>query len=141
MEVGERETGNTPVAPKEQQKTRMEDYILIKGVVKDSETKETFPGVNIVLKGSKVGTTTNFDGEFELKIKNPKDTETIIVSFIGYLTEEIPIKSDEKEVYDLDEILLKPDNVALGEAVVVGGIHFSRPSIFKRLWWRIKSIF
>lgn len=141
VETGEREYGPAPVAPNEQQKSRRDNFILISGVVKDSATTETLPGVNIQLKGSNIGTVSDLDGKFELKIKNSKDTETIIVSFIGYLTEEIPVKSDEKEVCDLNEILLKPDHVALGETVVVGGAHFSRPSIFKRLSWRIKSIF
>ena len=41
--------------------------INVKGVVKDATTGETLPGVSVVVKGTTVGTETDFDGMYQLK--------------------------------------------------------------------------
>lgn len=59
--------------------------ILVKGKVVD-ENASGMPGVNIVLKGSSTGTTTDSDGNYSLQV--PGDQSVLIFSFIGYVTQE-----------------------------------------------------
>ncbi|MCE7044409.1 SusC/RagA family TonB-linked outer membrane protein [Dyadobacter sp. CY312] len=60
----------------------------IKGSVKDAVNKEVLPGVNILVKGSNQGTTTDENGNFSLSV--PDDARvTLTFSFVGYLSQEI----------------------------------------------------
>jgi TonB-linked SusC/RagA family outer membrane protein len=54
----------------------------ITGTVTDAQTGEPLPGVNIVVEGTTIGTTTNMDGEYELEV--PSLEERLIFSFVGY---------------------------------------------------------
>lgn len=74
---------------------------------------EPIPGVNVVLKGTNTGTSTNADGLFSLTIPNGNGTLTF--SFIGYDTREVPI--NDRSVVD---VVLNENNQALNEVVVVG---------------------
>ncbi|MBX2966182.1 MAG: TonB-dependent receptor [Cyclobacteriaceae bacterium] len=62
----------------------------ISGTVKDSSTGEPLGGVNIIVKGKVIGTTTNTSGEFSLRV-NQEPPLTLIISFIGYRVQEIDI--------------------------------------------------
>src|SRR5690606_9043848 len=63
------------------------DDFAVEGSVVD-EAGEPMIGVNIMIKGRNVGTTTDFDGHFILE--NVMDDDVLIVSYIGYVTQEIP---------------------------------------------------
>jgi iron complex outermembrane recepter protein len=63
----------------------------VSGTVSDGATKETLAGVNIVVKGKVVGTITNVNGEYNLKI-NQEPPFTLVYSFIGFRTQEIEVK-------------------------------------------------
>lgn len=62
---------------------------LINGTVIDAQDGEPLPGVNIIVKETTIGTSTNADGEFDLDVPSLQDT--LVVSFIGYQTQEVPI--------------------------------------------------
>jgi len=62
----------------------------ISGTVTDSSNGSTLPGVNIVVKGTTIGTTTNSKGHYQLTAPSP--TDTLVFSFIGYKTKKVPIK-------------------------------------------------
>ncbi len=84
----------------------------VKGRVLD-EKGEGLPGVSIVLKGTRQGTVSDAEGRYELTLP---DGETVLIfSFVGYLTQEVPVVNQTT----LD-ILLKIDEKALEEIVVVG---------------------
>jgi iron complex outermembrane receptor protein len=83
--------------------------INVKGLVVDT-TGEPVIGANVLVKGSTVGTITDLFGVFQLKANKG---DIIQVSFIGYLTQELPAQSDMK-------ITLKDDNQTLEEVVVIG---------------------
>ncbi|MCG2590449.1 SusC/RagA family TonB-linked outer membrane protein [Rhodohalobacter sulfatireducens] len=83
------------------------------GTVVDGESGEPLPGVNILLKGTSRGTSTNVDGEFELEVESLQDT--LIVSFIGYQTMEVPVNGQSELT-----ISLHPEAVLGEELVVVG---------------------
>ncbi len=78
-----------------------------------SENQEPIPGVNVLLKGTTTGTTTNGDGHYSLEI--PDHSGTLIFSYIGYLTEEVPI-SNRTTI----DVSLVPDVKSLNEVIVVG---------------------
>lgn len=62
----------------------------ISGTVKDGMTGETLAGVNIIVKGKVIGTTTDVDGKFSLKV-NQEPPMTLVLSFVGYKTQELEI--------------------------------------------------
>ncbi|MET7256829.1 SusC/RagA family TonB-linked outer membrane protein [Dyadobacter fermentans] len=85
----------------------------VKGTVKDA-TGGTIPGATIVLKGSSsVGTTTDADGGFSLTV--PDGSTTLVVSSIGFLTQEIDIANKT-----MVEVTLQSDIKSLSEVVVTG---------------------
>jgi TonB-linked SusC/RagA family outer membrane protein len=92
--------------------TLREKAIAVSGKV-TSETKEGIPGVNVLLKGTNSGTTTNGEGNYTLTI--PDGNGTLVFSYIGYTTEEVPING--RTTID---IALVPDVQSLTEVVVVG---------------------
>lgn len=85
--------------------------INVAGVVKDV-SGEPIIGASVVEKGTTIGTITNFDGEFSLSVASQA---TIIVSYIGYVTQEIPVGG--KTSFN---VILKEDSEMLDEVVVVG---------------------
>ena len=81
------------------------------GVVKDA-AGESVIGASVLVKGTTIGTITDFDGNFELP--NVEKGAVIQVSFVGYLTKEIVWKGAPLS------IVLEDDTKALEEVVVVG---------------------
>lgn len=69
----------------------------IAGQVKDKDTKEPIPGASVQIKGTKVGTTTDPDGNFQIPRVDP-GTYVVVISAVGYNTLEI---SDAKVSADL----------------------------------------
>lgn len=84
----------------------------ISGTVMDEEGLP-LPGASIVVKGKNVGTTTDFDGVFELIL--PADATTLLISYIGFQTKEIEVGSETSFT-----INLVTDSAQLDEVVVVG---------------------
>lgn len=88
----------------------------IKGSVKDE--LGALPGANIVVKGGTNGTTTNFDGLFSLPNVTPGKL-TLVVSYIGYKTQEIDITTKPGEVFKTGVITLSSGN-ELDQIVIQG---------------------
>lgn len=62
----------------------------ITGVVKDAANGGTLPGVNVTVKEKAgVGTVTDIDGKFSLKL--PEGAKTLVFSFIGYTSQDVAI--------------------------------------------------
>lgn len=85
----------------------------LSGRITATETGEALPGVSIVIKGTSQGTTTDNAGKYSLRL--PNANATLVVSFIGYLRQEIAVGGRST----LD-IALQTDTKALTEVVVVG---------------------
>ncbi|WP_223816131.1 SusC/RagA family TonB-linked outer membrane protein [Adhaeribacter rhizoryzae] len=77
------------------------------------ETGEGLPGVTVLEKGTNNGTATDPNGGFSLNVAN--SNAVLVVSFIGYLTQEVPVNNRTTL-----NIVLSPDAKALDEVVVVG---------------------
>lgn len=88
-----------------------QNTLQVKGVVKD-KNGETVIGANVQEKGTTNGTITDFNGEFQLNVTSDA---TLVVSFIGYQTEEIKVSGQS-----VLTIILKDDTEVLEEVVVVG---------------------
>lgn len=84
----------------------------ITGRVSD-EKGEPLPGVNILLKGTSTGTTTDPNGGYSIRV--PDENSTLVFSFVGFLSQEIVAGSQSKI-----DITLVVDNKSLEEVVVVG---------------------
>ena len=86
----------------------------VTGLIMDGEYDEPMAFANVIVKGSTIGTTTDFDGKYSLDLQPGEYTLTF--SFVGYQTievSEVLIKSDEVEQVDvtlstntLDEIII-----------------------------------
>lgn len=85
----------------------------VEGVVTDQVDGSTLPGVNIAVKGTTTGTSTDVDGEFLLSV--PSLTDTLVFSFIGFQSLEVPINNRT-----FLEVELAPSAVMGEEMVVVG---------------------
>ncbi|MCQ5319608.1 carboxypeptidase-like regulatory domain-containing protein, partial [Phocaeicola vulgatus] len=68
-------------------------------------------GASILVKGTTVGTVTDMDGKFTLS-NVPSSAKTLVVSFIGMATQEVPVKANLN-------IVLKSDTEQLEEVMVV----------------------
>lgn len=88
----------------------------ITGKVTDARTGETLPFVNIAFVDGKVGTTTDIDGKYS--IDTYYATDSIRVSFIGYVPRSFAVKKDKVQVIDIQ---LEPTSLELETFVVVGG--------------------
>ncbi|QTE21288.1 TonB-dependent receptor [Polaribacter cellanae] len=93
--------------------TVMVAQTTVTGTVKDALTGDLLPGANIKVSRKAVGTTTDFDGKFVLKVAdNPPFT--IEVSMLGFKTEEIEITKKNQKV----EVILTENETSLDEIVV-----------------------
>jgi TonB-linked SusC/RagA family outer membrane protein len=70
--------------------------IKVSGTVIDNTSNEPIPGVNVLLKGTQTGTTTNTNGKYALDIPS---NGTLVFSFVGY--EEVVIKVGNQPIIDV----------------------------------------
>ena len=85
----------------------------VKGVVKD-EFNETLPGVNVLIKGTSAGSTTNIDGEYSIS-SELNDSSVLVFSYVGYKVQEVLIAGRS-----ILNIQLESSSESLDEYVVVG---------------------
>lgn len=85
--------------------------ITVQGVVKD-QTGETVIGASVMEKGTTNGTITGINGDFSL---NMSPNGTLVVSFVGYKTQEVQVKG-QKQL----QVVLSEDAEMLDEVVVIG---------------------
>lgn len=116
----------TPIFHKE--KLVRDSVTVVRGRVFDLDSGEALPGINVHLKGSTHGTTTDVDGYFNLPIANEKKTNTLVFSFIGYESKEVEISNFNEPV----EVKMVVNVMQLGEISIPW---------YKRLWWSLSSPF
>ncbi len=93
----------------------------IKGKLKDKANNETIIGATILVAGTSIGTTSDFDGNFELK-QVPVGKQELVVAYVGY--------KKLMKTYDLspatvinEEIILEEESTVLADVVVVGRVN------------------
>ena len=83
---------------------------VIKGTITDSKTKETLPGVTVLVEGTTVATSTNMNGEFTINVDG--EGKKLVISSIGYSTKTIAADQD------VINVTLDTDAKVLTETVV-----------------------
>lgn len=89
---------------------------IVQGKVTDAGSGDPIPFVNVVFKGTSIGATTDFDGNFQIKTSQPADSVT--ASYIGYKPRTKAIKSGTKQTLNFQ---LTEDIVNLQEVVIRAG--------------------
>lgn len=85
----------------------------ISGTVLDAAFGDPVPGATVIVKGTTRGTATDIDGKFTLPLL--ADDQVLVISFVGYLTQEVEIGNQTALTINLNE-----DITSLAEAVVIG---------------------
>ena len=96
----------------------VESYFTVTGIVKNKDNKRKLENVNVSVPGTNIGTVTNADGVFSLKIKDAEVVRGLEVSHIGYLNTQISLK-ENRDVADLTIWMLPAPNM-LNEIVIFG---------------------
>ncbi len=108
----------------------MAQTVQISGTVTSSEDGLPIPGVSVTVKGTTLGIITAADGKYTLSV--PSNAQTLVFSFIGFKTFEIPIQGQTKI-----DVVLEMDLVRVDE-VVVTAIGIQRES--KALGYSVQSV-
>src|SRR5690606_980389 len=85
---------------------------LVTGTVVSAEDGLPMPGVNVLVQGTSRGTTTDFDGNYQIEAAS---NEVLLFSFLGFATQEIPVQNRTQI-----NVELISDASALDEVVLVG---------------------
>ena len=91
------------------------NYFIVSGTVKDKQTKKKLEYVNISVPGTNVGTITNSDGEFTIKVQDSLQAKVVEISHIGYYNYRIALKGNDM----VDENVMLTQNANVLEEVVV----------------------
>jgi hypothetical protein len=94
-----------------------QDHFTIKGRVTDASSGDPIPFANIAIKASLSGTTTNFDGFYQLTYEAPADS--LLVTYVGYITRSKAIKPGVSE--QIIDIQLSPGAQQLEEVRIFAG--------------------
>jgi len=87
--------------------------VAVSGTVTDASKGDPLPGVSILIKGTSQGAVSGTDGSFNVQV--PAANSTLIFSFIGYLSQEVPVNGSAPL-----NIKMQVDSRSLDEVVVVG---------------------
>ena len=85
----------------------------VSGKVTDETTGEGLIGVNIMIRGTRLGTITSLTGKYTINV--PSDTTTLVFSYVGFVTENVQVAGQT-----VIDIALAPDIGTLQEVVVIG---------------------
>ncbi|MGO4918310.1 carboxypeptidase-like regulatory domain-containing protein [Maribacter spongiicola] len=102
----------------------------VTGTIVD-EANEPLPGVNVVLKGTTVGTQTDFDGKFEFP-QQLVENDILVLSFIGYKTKIYKVAANGNSIIDINITFDEYDMVMMGD-IVIGGTYKSKRNIFQKI--------
>ncbi|MBR8536401.1 TonB-dependent receptor [Carboxylicivirga sediminis] len=93
--------------------TLLAQSTVISGSVKDKSNGDPMIGVTIVVKGTTIGTVTDFEGNYNLQV--PQDAQVLQYSFIGYKQQEIALSGQQTI-----NVLMESDSESIDEVVVTG---------------------
>ncbi|HET6556501.1 MAG TPA: SusC/RagA family TonB-linked outer membrane protein [Prolixibacteraceae bacterium] len=83
----------------------------IQGIVTSADDGSSVPGVSVSVKGTTLGTITDMDGAFKLRV--PQDAKTLVFSFVGMTTKDVEIGNES-----VFKVQMESDNISVGEVVV-----------------------
>ena len=85
---------------------------ITSGTVSEQQSGLPLPGVNVLIKGTSTGTTTDFDGNYQISVQ---DGDVVVFSYVGFTTQEITYKGQSQL-----NIIMTEDASALDEVVLIG---------------------
>ncbi|HWB63542.1 MAG TPA: carboxypeptidase-like regulatory domain-containing protein, partial [Chitinophagales bacterium] len=94
----------------------------VTGKILDAGTKEPLIGATVLVKGTTTAASAGLDGTFRLTVPADQANGTLVISYISYITQEIPLEGKTK----LGEIDLKPSSTAMNEVVITGDVAIDR---------------
>lgn len=97
---------------RKEEKTQQEQKISINGTVRDAQ-QEHLPGVNVLVKGTTIGTTTDIDGNYFISV--PDKNAVLVFSYIGFESQEVKVGGQININVNMSE-----ESNSLDEVVVVG---------------------
>ena len=101
-----------------QAREEVDGYFTVTGVVRNKDDRKKLENVNVSVPGTNIGTVTNSDGIFSLKIKDAEIVRGLEVSHIGYLNTQISLK-ENKDLSTLTVWMMPAPNL-LSEIVIFG---------------------
>lgn len=101
-----------------QAREEVDGYFTVTGVVRNKDDRKKLENVNVSVPGTNIGTVTNSDGLFSLKIKDAEIVRGLEVSHIGYLNTQISLK-ENKDLSALTVWMMPAPNL-LSEIVIFG---------------------
>lgn len=84
----------------------------VKGTVSDQESGLPLPGVNVLIKGTSTGTTTDFDGNYQISANRG---DIVVFSYVGFTTQELTFDGQTQL-----NVMMSEDAAALDEIVLIG---------------------
>ncbi|MBD0830632.1 SusC/RagA family TonB-linked outer membrane protein [Aestuariibaculum sediminum] len=90
---------------------QQQETMTINGTVVDAASSQPLPGVTIVLKGSKLGAVTDFNGKFVVKL--PKKPSILVFSYVGFTTKEVEVSKTSEVVVQMEEDVQGLDEVVI----------------------------
>ncbi|WP_233270056.1 carboxypeptidase-like regulatory domain-containing protein [Polaribacter sp. L3A8] len=103
---------------------------IVKGVISDADG--VLPGASIVLKGTTIGVVTNFDGEFTFP-KPLQKGDILMVSYLGYKTENVFIKENKLDIKLNYNLELKLDSCIIMGKVATKEVFKTKRSLWRKL--------
>ena len=70
------------------------DYLTIVGMVKDSHNKKSLENVNVSVQGTNVGTVTNAEGKFTLRVNKKEVNRGLNITHVGYMNNHVSVEKD-----------------------------------------------
>ncbi len=98
-----------------QQNRKTKQQISIKGKIFGKTDKKPLPYCNVGLEGKAIGTVSNVEGEFILKVPAESYQDTIVISYIGYKNKYIPV---QKLIKEEEKILLEKMSYSIQEVII-----------------------
>ena len=87
--------------------TGLSAQITLKGSLKDESTGEELIGANVIIKGTTIGTVTDWDGSFSFQSNDSNYPVTLVLSYIGYQDKEVIVENAQQNL-----------NLKLGESAI-----------------------
>lgn len=109
-----------PAVAQETAKARKHEF-TVTGTVRDRETRKKLENVTVTLAGTSIGTVTNAEGVFSLKIPRAEDAPQLKLSHIGYLNTQFSVATPDNATDLTATIWMTPVARQLDEVVIYGG--------------------
>lgn len=97
-----------------------QEMVVINGVVKDVDTKKRLENVSVTLSGHNVGTVSNADGVFSLKVNVDNISKGLLFSHLGYLNTLVSWEEIQKQQCEIT-VWMNTSSNSLQEVIVFGG--------------------